>query len=170
VADRGRDAHVPGHAIIDANGMPAGAPLYTPPGPVRRAPLTVACPAPASAPNGVCGDYVVLTMLPPFEPFQPFQPAALSGSAMQQIPQLRVPQTNPMIGDRLTAKGIDWAWYSGGWSNANGNVGGPGWTNGTTLGTCAAKCLALYRSLGFRASRRAPGPALSASTTIVSAL
>jgi phospholipase C len=25
------------------------------------------------------------------------------------------PQTEPMIGDRLSAKGIDWAWYSGGW-------------------------------------------------------
>ena len=26
--------------------------------------------------------------------------------------------TNPTIGDRLTAKGIDWAWYSGGWDDA----------------------------------------------------
>ena len=58
------------------------------------------------------------------------------GSSIQQIPQLTVPQTNPTIRDRLTAKGIDWAWYSGGWSNANGNVGGPGWTNGTNLHTC----------------------------------
>ena len=32
-------------------------------------------------------------------------------------------QTNPTIGDRLTAKGVDWAWYSGGWSNADGDVG-----------------------------------------------
>ena len=39
-------------------------------------------------------------------------------------------QTNPTIGDRLNAAGVDWAWYSGGWSNANGNVGDPGWTNG----------------------------------------
>jgi acid phosphatase len=127
------------HAIIDANGMPAGpplAPLYTPTGLVRRAPLTVACPAPASAPNGVCGNYVVTSMQPPFEPFQPFPPPGSPGSSIQQIPQLTVPQTNPTIGDRLTAKGVDWAWYSGGWSNANGNVGGPGWTNGTTLGTC----------------------------------
>ena len=35
----------------------------------------------------------------------------------------------------LSAKGVDWAWYSGGWSNANGDVGGPGWTNGTGI-TC----------------------------------
>src|SRR5438309_980057 len=26
--------------------------------------------------------------------------------------------TNPTIGDRLTAKGVDWAWYSGGWDEA----------------------------------------------------
>jgi acid phosphatase len=26
---------------------------------------------------------------------------------------------------------VSWAWYSGGWSNANGDVGAPGWTNGT---------------------------------------
>jgi acid phosphatase len=31
---------------------------------------------------------------------------------------------------------VSWAWYSGGWSNANGDVGAPGWTNGTTPGTC----------------------------------
>ena len=27
-------------------------------------------------------------------------------------------QTNPTIGDRLSDKGISWAWYSGGWNNA----------------------------------------------------
>ena len=27
-------------------------------------------------------------------------------------------QTNPTIGDRLTDKGLDWAWYSGGWNDA----------------------------------------------------
>src|SRR5262249_8385838 len=30
---------------------------------------------------------------------------------------------------RLNAKGIDWAWYAGGWSNADGRIGDPGWTN-----------------------------------------
>ena len=35
-------------------------------------------------------------------------------------------QTNPTIGDRLTGAGVDWAWYAGGWSNANGDVGDPG--------------------------------------------
>lgn len=27
-------------------------------------------------------------------------------------------QTNPTIGDRLTGKGVSWAWYSGGWDSA----------------------------------------------------
>jgi phospholipase C len=34
-------------------------------------------------------------------------------------PELLIPnQTNPTIGDRLSAKGISWAWYSGGWDSA----------------------------------------------------
>jgi phospholipase C len=34
-------------------------------------------------------------------------------------PSVLVPnQTNPTIGDRLSAKNVDWAWYSGGWDNA----------------------------------------------------
>jgi acid phosphatase len=45
-------------------------------------------------------------------------------------------QTAPTIGDRLSAKNVDWAWYAGGWSNANGDVGGSGWTNGTSPGVC----------------------------------
>jgi phospholipase C len=34
-------------------------------------------------------------------------------------PEKLVPnQTNPTIGDRLSAKSVSWAWYSGGWDNA----------------------------------------------------
>jgi phospholipase C len=40
------------------------------------------------------------------------------------------PLANPTIGDRLSAAQVDWAWYSGGWLNANGDVNAPGWTNG----------------------------------------
>ena len=42
------------------------------------------------------------------------------------LPALKTPN----IGDELSAAGVDWAWYSGGWSNASGVIGGPGWTNG----------------------------------------
>ena len=73
-----------------------------------------------------CGDFAVNTIQPTYQPYAP-------GTAVDaQLP----PQTAPTIGDRLSAKGIDWAWYSGGWSNANGDVGAPGWTNGTAPGTC----------------------------------
>jgi phospholipase C len=56
-------------------------------------------------------------MQPPYEP---------SGTFGEKL----VAQTNPTIGDRLTAKGVDWAWYSGGWANAAGLTTDPGYTNG----------------------------------------
>jgi phospholipase C len=52
-----------------------------------------------------------------------FQPSGAFGA---KIPA----QTNPTIGDRLNAADVSWAWYSGGWSNASGDVSAPGWTNG----------------------------------------
>jgi phospholipase C len=54
----------------------------------------------------------------------PFQPSGLFGA---KLPAL----TNPTIGDRLSEKHIGWAWYSGGWSNANGDATQPGYTNGS---------------------------------------
>jgi acid phosphatase len=104
------------HSVLDDNGMPIKYPLYTPTSAdVKDTALTAACPAP----NGLaCGDFAVNTIQPTYQPFS--SPTAL------KLP----PQTAPTIGDRLSAKGVDWAWYSGGWSNANGDVGAPGWTNG----------------------------------------
>jgi phospholipase C len=105
------------HSLLDDNGMPTSYPLYAATtATVRDTAVTAACPAP----NGLaCGDYAVNTIQPAYQPFS--SPTAL------KLP----PQTLPTIGDRLTAKGVDWAWYSGGWSNADGDVGAPGWTNGT---------------------------------------
>ena len=34
------------------------------------------------------------------------------------------------IGDELSAANIDWAWYSGGWANADGETSSPYYTNG----------------------------------------
>jgi acid phosphatase len=115
-------------SVIDSNGMPAGLPtnanyaLYTATGPVADRALTATCAQAAAVgrPELACGDYAVNTIQPTYQPFLPGTPLA------NRLP----PQTAPTIGDELSAKGIDWAWYSGGWSNANGNVGGPGWTNG----------------------------------------
>jgi phospholipase C len=114
------------HSVVDANGMPVNYPLYTSPAgtTVKDNALTASChPGPGRGPTppGVtCGDYAVNTIQPTYQPYQP-------GTAVtRHLP----PQTAPTIGDRLSAKGIDWAWYSGGWSNADGDVGAPGWTNG----------------------------------------
>jgi acid phosphatase len=107
------------HSVLDANGMPANYPLYASPAgtAVRDTALTAACGG--STPAGLaCGDYAVNTIQPPYQPF--------SSPTATKLP----PQTAPTIGDRLSDEGIDWAWYSGGWSNANGDIGAPGWTNG----------------------------------------
>ncbi len=120
------------HSVLDANGMPTNSPLYTSAATYALGDrsLTQSCTPPANRgplqPAYTCGDYAVNTTQPPYQPYAP-------GTAVsRRLP----PQTAPTIGDRLSAKGVDWAWYSGGWSNADGDVGGPGWTNGTG-GTCA---------------------------------
>jgi phospholipase C len=120
--------------VLDSNGMPSNEPLYTstitPPVPPDR-PLTATCAQVATLPpplNGLaCGNYGVNTMQPPF------QPSGLFGA---KIPA----QTNPTIGDRLNEADVDWAWYSGGWSNANGDVGAPGWTNGSSASPTPTGC------------------------------
>ena len=113
------------HPLVDDNGMPNTYPLYTPLSPVVDGALTASCtPGPGRGPTpaGVtCGDYAVNTIQPFYQPYQPNTPDA------SRLP----PQDGPTIGSRLSDKGIDWAWYSGGWSNADGDIGAPGWTNGT---------------------------------------
>ena len=105
------------HSIVDSNGMPTSYPLYKATSRrVHDGPLTVDCPSPVL--RLACGDYAVNTMEPESQP---------SGTHYKVLPLQRA----PTIGDELSAAGIDWAWYSGGWSNAAGQVGGPGWTNGT---------------------------------------
>ena len=109
------------HSIIDSNGMPASEPQYAPTGSVLDRPLTQVCPSAVA--NRACGDFAVNTIQPAQQP---------TSSNPVKLPL----QTGETIGDELTAAGVSWAWYSGGWSNANGDIGGPGWTNGTTPGTC----------------------------------
>jgi phospholipase C len=114
------DANAPAaqHSLVDAAGFPNGGyPLYArdPNATYRDSDFTTVCPAPV---NLACGNYAVNTMQPANEPFGTF------GDKL-------VVQTNPTIGDRLTAKNVDWAWYAGGWSDATGAVNQPGWTNGS---------------------------------------
>jgi acid phosphatase len=111
------------HSTVDTNGMPATTPLYTnQEAKAKDAQLTVSCSPPnglPKAPAGLaCGDFAVNTTQPFFQPFSP-------GTAdARRLP----PLTNANIGDRLSAKKVDWAWYAGGWSNANGDIGASGWT------------------------------------------
>src|SRR6266540_1919292 len=125
------------HSIVGTDGHPNNTyplhsgPVWPAPGGVKDGPLTEAadpatgkCAPPAGAPTPppgtVCGDFAVNTIQPTFQPFQPGTPPA------RQLP----PSHNTNTGDLLSAKGISWNWYSGGWDNAAGNVGGRGWTNG----------------------------------------
>ena len=117
------------HSVLDTNGFPNTYPLYTPTTAVRDGALTQACGLPTTRPGFACGDYAVNTLQPFFQPYAPGTPDAR---------RLRVDDTSVArnIGDELSDAGVPWAWYSGGWDNAAGNVGGRGWTNGTTPGTC----------------------------------
>lgn len=63
--------------------------------------------------------WVVNTSQPPYQP-SGIPPAAggnleLADESREPVP----PQTAKTIGDTLSAKGVSWAWYSGGWNEAS---------------------------------------------------
>ena len=69
-------------------------------------------------PNVLTPDfYAVNTMTPPYAPAWKLD-AARPGYADWTSPGTLVPQSHKTIGDLLSAKGVDWAWYSGGWDTA----------------------------------------------------
>jgi acid phosphatase len=129
--------------VLDRNGSPTlssppasnrppgmGALYVSPDSGLNNGVLTQACGLATTVAGLACGDFSVNTQQPAF------QPSGLFGAKLPA-------QTNATIGDRLNRKHVDWAWYSGGWSNANGDVGGPGWTNGNgpvTVGTNTHGC------------------------------
>jgi acid phosphatase len=137
------------HSVVDSAGMPVAYPYYSPAAGVtvtdqqltEAADASSRCapsfPGAAPAPAGtLCGDYAINTI----QPFtQPYAPGTMVG---KRLPLLH--STN--IGDALSAHGVSWVWYSGGWDNAAGNNGrdathplGAGWTAGpanTATGTC----------------------------------
>jgi acid phosphatase len=125
------------HSVVDGDGFPTGTPLRPATPGVKDAALTQAANPdgsclvrpgqPTPKPGTVCGDYAVNTIQPPYQPYAPGTPVE------RRLP----PQTTPTIGDRLSAEDVSWAWYAGGWDNANGNTAGRGWTNGDTAGVCA---------------------------------
>jgi acid phosphatase len=62
--------------------------------------------------------YVVNTSQPPYQP-SGIAPAAAGNRDFADLSKHPVPpQTAKTIGDTLSAKGVSWAWYSGGWNQA----------------------------------------------------
>jgi phospholipase C len=143
-------------SVLDANGFPqlsyppaSGRPpgmgaLYVSPGTgLVDGDLTQACGLPTTVAGLACGPFAVNTMQPAFQP---------SGSFGRKLPA----QTGTTIGDELTAKGIDWAWYAGGWSNADGDVGAPGYTNGSSPSATPTGCSDPYVDPGVASWPRCP--------------
>ena len=91
--------------------------------------LKLAADSPASALDGppsfvndgalTADGYAVNTMAPPYQPSN-VRPAQGGDPALADPSNYRVmpPQTYATIGDRLSDKGVDWAWYGGGWDYA----------------------------------------------------
>jgi acid phosphatase len=69
-------------------------------------------------PNTITPDFwAVNTMLPPYMPTDRPDPDRI-GYANFDYPKVLVPQKHQTIGDLLTVKGVEWAWYAGGWGAA----------------------------------------------------
>ena len=119
------------HSVVDSNGMPQNYIVYNSPigAGVKDQALTASC-SPAEnrgkTPAGVvCGNFAVNKVQPAAWPYEKEK-----GISQKEYDRMRLPLlTAPTIGDRLTAAGIDWAWYSGGWANAEGDKMQPGFTN-----------------------------------------
>ncbi len=115
------------HAVLDTSGIPHAYPLLKPDIPTFDGNVTQACGLATTRAGLACGDWAVNTLQPPWEP---------QGTFGAPQPATDDTTTALNIGDRMSDAGVSWAWYAGGWDNAAGNVGGPGWTNGSTVGTC----------------------------------
>ncbi len=102
------------HSVVDSNGFPNSSyPLYHPATTVKDAQLTQAC-GPDANPKVACGDYAVNTIQPSNAPFG-------SGAQLPLIDDSKYPN----IGDELSAKGVSWNWYAGGWNDAAAGHPGP---------------------------------------------
>ena len=105
-----KDAPASMRARVDTDGRllrKRGSPASALDGPVRLADGAV-------TPDG----YAVNTVQPPYQP-SGLPPAAGGDPALADPTRHPLPpQTFATIGDRLSAKGVSWAWYAGGWKRA----------------------------------------------------
>jgi acid phosphatase len=73
---------------------------------------------PKFVPNTITPDFwAVNTIMPPYAPAYELDPQR-PGFANWKSSGTLVPQSHKTIGDMLNAKGVDWAWYAGGWAEA----------------------------------------------------
>jgi phospholipase C len=113
------------HSILDPSGFPNRSyplgPRAT--GTFTDGTVTQRCGLTTTVAGLACGDFAVNTL-------QPFRQPAGTATAATRLPLVDNLTTPMTIGDTLTDAAVSWAWYSGGWDNAAGNVDGRGWTNG----------------------------------------
>ena len=112
VLDKGADGHYLPHLTV-ASGSPASA-LDGPPKFVKSGNIT---------PANYFGDgrfYAVNTMQPPYQPSgNPPSRTDVAGSYADPMNRTTLPpQTGPTIGDRLSDRQVEWAWYGGAWDAA----------------------------------------------------
>ena len=112
------------NSVLDAAGFPnSGYPLYAPQAGASYldGPLTQACGQPTTVAGYACGNSAVNTMQPSWAP---------SAGGSNVLPGINdVDPSKPFyeanIGDRLSAKNVSWAWYAGGWNDANAGHADP---------------------------------------------
>lgn len=83
--------------------------------PLDKSPASAMEGAPQFGPSALTPDgYAVNTMAPPYWPTWIRDPER-PDYAKPDLPSVLVPQTHEHIGDKLSKKNVDWAWYGGAW-------------------------------------------------------
>ncbi|WP_017904387.1 acid phosphatase [Pseudomonas asplenii] len=83
--------------------------------PLDKSPASAMSGPPQFGPSALTPDgYAVNTMAPPYWPTWIRDPER-PDYAKPDLPTVLVPQTHEHIGDKLSKKNIDWAWYAGAW-------------------------------------------------------
>lgn len=83
--------------------------------PLDKSPASAMTRPPQFGPSALTPDgYAVNTLAPPYWPTWLRDPQRPDHS-MPDLPNVLVPQSHEHIGDKLSKKNIDWAWYAGGW-------------------------------------------------------
>jgi len=83
--------------------------------PLAQSPASAMTGPPQFGPSLLTPDgYAVNTMAPPYWPTWIRDPER-PDYAKADLPSVLVPQTHEHIGDKLSKKNIDWAWYGGAW-------------------------------------------------------